>query len=661
MGLFDKNDKGLFGGLFDFNGDGKTTWDEEYLAFKIFEECTKEEENDFDNGFDSDLFDDTDISDKYEWRLYCEDGFEFGVDPEDYETEEEYEEALNEAKYGWRDNCESVLDTGVDPEDFETEDEYQDALEEERTAWRDTCEDGVDYGVDPEDYETEEEYEEALADAQESKSNAGITLNISVECPALDKLDEIKEEDYPNKRRYNAAYTLANELLCYSDEEVESRDKACCKFITDNADKITAANYLSYESGFLYAQAIKDNFKLPVSLPDEDEYREYELSEALCKIAKRNIALSFEVWEWALTTFLPYIQYADGSLSELTSYVIDDLYGFQDNYRTELARYMDKHPDFLEKVVNAKAEMPSDLDALISAALHDGLTSTALALFKRGLVQAGEDWKKINRLTDGTISWCKNYDELESAEYFKLNMLPLVKTIDIGMVQDEIEEWENGLDEYISQVEDDCEQYTYSRKNAWRKTVPNGKEYGLDPLYYDTEQEYLEALNEEKYGWRKWYEDDDTLGLDVNDFETQEEYQKAYDARLNKKRQRELKQREKERRQLQEQRERERQQERDKRLKEQQLAEQAKKQEYENDKTIYTYCGVLLPFSSRPYSFRTEDDKVKIGDTVIVTIGDDKKEMKGKVVSVGQYSRLGVPYPVEKTKSILRKVDNETE
>ena len=104
-----------------------------------------------------------------------------------------------------------------------------------------------------------------------------------------------------------------------------------------------------------------------------------------------------------------------------------------------------------------------------------------------------------------------------------------------------------------------------------------------------------------------------------------------------------------------------RRQERDKRLKEQQLAEQAQKQEYENDKTIYTYCGVLLPFSSRPYSFRTEDDSIKIGDTVIVPVGEDKKEMKGKVVSIGQYSRLGVPYPVEKTKSILRKVDNETE
>lgn len=35
--------------------------------------------------------------------------------------------------------------------------------------------------------------------------------------------------------------------------------------------------------------------------------------------------------------------------------------------------------------------------------------------------------------------------------------------------------------------------------------------------------------------------------------------------------------------------------------------------------------------------------------------------MKGKIVSVGQYSRLGVPYPVEKTKMIIRKLEEETE
>ena len=112
----------------------------------------------------------------------------------------------------------------------------------------------------------------------------------------------------------------------------------------------------------------------------------------------------------------------------------------------------------MKKVTDKKADMPSDLDALIVAALRDGLMDTALVLFKRGLAQAGDEWKKVNSLTDGIISLCKNYEELESAEYFKLNMLPLVKAINISMVHDEIDEWEKGLNEYINQVENDCEQ-----------------------------------------------------------------------------------------------------------------------------------------------------------------------------------------------------------
>lgn len=599
-----------FGGVFDFNRDGKEDWVEQWFAFKIFGGWRKKEKPDHDYPSDIDT----------SWRDFCEDGSEFDLDPEDYATEDEYNEALEEA----------------------------------RTTWRYTADDGSEYGLDPDDFETEDEYNEALEEAQANgpavTSAPTVSLQFSVECPAIDKLEAIKEENYPNKRRYNAAYTLANDFLCYCDKEVERRDKACCQFIIDNADEITAANYLSNKGGFLYAQAIKDNFKLPVSLPDEDEYREYELSEALCKIAKRNIALSFEVWDWTLTTFLPYIQYADRSLTEMTSSVIDDLYSFPENYRTELARYMDKHPDFMKKVLDEKAEMPSDLDALIAAALQDGLMNMALAMFKLGLVQAGNDWKKINGLTDGTISRCKNYDELESAEYFKLNMLPLVKAINIGMVQDEIDEWEKGLDEYIAQVENDCEQYTYTRKNAWRRTVPDGSQYELDPCDYDSEQEYMEALNEKKYGWRERYKDDDTLGLDLNSFETQEEYQKAYDVRLNEKRQREREQREQERKQLQEQREKERQQRR-----EEERRIEAEKARV--DDKIYTFCGVAFPHALHPYHYRTEDSTIKVGDEVLVPVGD--KETTGTVVSVGQYMRVAAPYPVDKTKFIICKIKKE--
>lgn len=52
MGLFDD----LFGGMFDFNGDGHTDLGEEFLAYKIFEECTKDD--DLSDDFDSDDFDD---------------------------------------------------------------------------------------------------------------------------------------------------------------------------------------------------------------------------------------------------------------------------------------------------------------------------------------------------------------------------------------------------------------------------------------------------------------------------------------------------------------------------------------------------------------------------------------------------------------------------
>jgi len=38
MGFFDD----IFGGFFDFNGDGKTTWDEEWIAYKIMQDVEKE-------------------------------------------------------------------------------------------------------------------------------------------------------------------------------------------------------------------------------------------------------------------------------------------------------------------------------------------------------------------------------------------------------------------------------------------------------------------------------------------------------------------------------------------------------------------------------------------------------------------------------------------
>lgn len=191
-----------FGGIFDFDGNGKEDIGEQWLRFKILEECVNDEDNnddlyDFnDSSFDKpkrkrtwrDNCEDgsayglnpKDFEEEYEyeaaleevkyaWRETCEDGEEYDVFPEDYETEEDYLDAIEEAKYEWRDECDDVEEYDIYPEDYETEEEYYAALKEAeiKYAWRDNCEDGSDYGIYPEDYETEEEYYEALNEEME--------------------------------------------------------------------------------------------------------------------------------------------------------------------------------------------------------------------------------------------------------------------------------------------------------------------------------------------------------------------------------------------------------------------------------------------------------------------------------------------------------------
>ena len=65
---------------------------------------------------------------RYAWRLNCEDGSAYGIDPNNYETREEYNEALSREKHRWRDYCEEDSDYGISPEDYETEEEYNAAI-----------------------------------------------------------------------------------------------------------------------------------------------------------------------------------------------------------------------------------------------------------------------------------------------------------------------------------------------------------------------------------------------------------------------------------------------------------------------------------------------------------------------------------------------------
>lgn len=88
------------------------------------------------------------------WREHCEDGSQYGLYPENFSTADDYADALRSAKetetahpfateqmppreekymqqgnqYRWRKHCEDGSEYGINPEDYETADDYQDAI-----------------------------------------------------------------------------------------------------------------------------------------------------------------------------------------------------------------------------------------------------------------------------------------------------------------------------------------------------------------------------------------------------------------------------------------------------------------------------------------------------------------------------------------------------
>lgn len=70
---------------------------------------------------------------------------------------------------------------------------------------------------------------------------------------------------------------------------------------------------------------------------------------------------------------------------------------------------------------------------------------------------------------------------------------------------------------------------------------------------------------------------------------------------------------------------------------------------------VYTYCGVVFDGNTRVFHYLTGNETIRAGDVVIVPVGMNNDEKEATVVSVGEYLSNAVPYPVAKTKEVIRK------
>lgn len=96
---------------------------------------------------------------KYIWRKFCADGSQYGIYPENYETADEYEEALATAQSAYNHippTTEQSKTTTIGINDPAKSDPNN------KHVWRKYCPDGTPYGLSPEDFETADDYEEAI-------------------------------------------------------------------------------------------------------------------------------------------------------------------------------------------------------------------------------------------------------------------------------------------------------------------------------------------------------------------------------------------------------------------------------------------------------------------------------------------------------------------
>ena len=97
--------------------------------------------------------------DRLEWKKVEDDYSKYDVNPLDYETEEEYLEALYEKVREEYDPYDTF--PGLDPRAFDYPFEYDFAIEE-RWCWKEEHDPEDKYDVDPGAYEYEDDYVEAI-------------------------------------------------------------------------------------------------------------------------------------------------------------------------------------------------------------------------------------------------------------------------------------------------------------------------------------------------------------------------------------------------------------------------------------------------------------------------------------------------------------------
>lgn len=321
-----------FTNFFDRNGNGQMDFTEELLAMKVFEDALPGEESASCDETENDGLDGLD------------DGLSDEIDEEDI-------------------NSLIDQDLGLHSPDFLEEDSEGDAA-----IWDDL-----------------EDDEDVWDDSQEEAEGPVAYLTFSVESREERFAKQgVRREDYPSQRVYDAAcdlIDLQNGKGYVPSASTHQREIDRRRFLVEGG--CVAARYLTLHDGFLYAQAVKENFPLPIEVPDEDERPVTSLDDLFLDLAEEDPALAVRVWAWIIREFGPYPQYMDGVWMPFNG-LLYLTFRFPPEFREIALEELCQNSDFRRGLLETSPEFP-DAGGYIAYALSHGREDQAATLLQSAL------------------------------------------------------------------------------------------------------------------------------------------------------------------------------------------------------------------------------------------------------------------------------------
>lgn len=460
--------------FFDRNGNGQMDFTEELLAMKVFEDalpgeepasCDQTENDGLDDEFSDEIDEgDTDSLIDPAMTLHSPDFTDDGSNEIDLE------------------DINSLIDQdlGLHSPDF-----LEDGLDEDAAIWDDLGEDDEDVWEDSQE-EAEEEPVAYLSLSWESREDRFAKQGV-------------RREDYPTQRAYDAAcdlIDLQNGQGYVPSDSTRQREIERRQFLVEGG--CVAARYLTIHDGFLYAQAVKENFPLPISVPDEDERPVTALDDLFLDLAEEDPALAVRVWAWIIKEFGPYPQYMDGVWMPCNG-LLYLTFRFPPEFQEIALEELCQNSDFRRGLLEASPEFP-DAGGYIAYALSQGREDQAATLLQSALKNPHGKGVKYEELVRSIFYRMPEEWDPEPWEALERTVFPILEGLPDKCTQRLLPQWKEEVAQRIQ----------------WRRPrpAPQPPQYA-DPLAA-TDKTVYTFCGVRFPGWQRVYyyrTDDETLSV----------------------------------------------------------------------------------------------------------------------------------------------------